>query len=123
MSFLAPDYHDRRMPLSGGDVKEVRRQAWKLWFADRRNLSLYILAIVAMNAAFGFAFEAMMNRVAQPTAWHWIGGGAVFFILLYGMILSLQRWRFRPLIWRVLRGQGFEVDLKTGRWSGEADPK
>ena len=116
MSCLAPDYHDRRMPLSTDDLKEVRHQAWKRWFADRRNLSGYIVAIVA----FGFGFEMLMRSLPKPTVWHWLGGGVVFVTLLYVMILLLQRWRFRPLVWRVLKDQGFDVDLKTGRWI-EAD--
>jgi len=116
MSFLAPDYYDRELPLTKEDRKEVRRQTWKRWFAQRVNLSLYIVVIVAVNVIAESAWRAFKRGVGQPAWWHWVIAGLLIVIVLYATLLLLQRWRFAPLARRVVREQGFNICLKCGRW-------
>ena len=121
MSFLAPDYHDKRLSLSKDDLKEIRRQAWKLWFGNRWNPLIYVIAIIAVNAIFDYALGWLKNSVGRLGFWHWLAAGAVFVVAIYAMILLLQRWRFAPLVRRIIRDQGFDIDPKTGKWREPVD--
>jgi hypothetical protein len=120
MNLLAPDYLDRDLPLSKADRKEVRRQAWGLWFRDRRNLSIYILAILAYNLAANGVWMGFKHLVPQPPLWQQIVATAVFLIGLYALILMLQRWRFVPLVRRVVREQGFRLCEHCHAWLQDA---
>ncbi len=48
MSLLVPDYIDRDIPLTGGERKAIRKEAWKVWMKDWRNVLIY-LALVAVT--------------------------------------------------------------------------
>ena len=119
VSFLAPDYLDRDLPLSVDDRKEVRRQAWKLWLANRWNLLLYVVVIAAINVLGDLALREFRTRAGQMTWWHWLIAALIFFAVLYGCIMILQRWRFAPLARRIVREQGFNICHKCGRWLRE----
>jgi hypothetical protein len=119
MNPLAPDYLDRDLPLSKADRKEIRRQAWGMWFHDRRNLAISIVAILAYNLAANGAWMGYRQFVPQPARSQQMVAAMVFVIGLYALILLLQRWRFAPLVRTVTRGQGFNVCLRCGTWLRE----
>jgi len=123
MSFLTPDYFDRALPLSSDDRKEVRRQAWKRWFAQRVNLSLYIVVIAGINVTADLAWRGYRHGQVQTAWWEWVIAGTVFVIALYGALLVLQRWRFAPLAREVVREQGFNVCRRCGRWLRDEPPE
>jgi hypothetical protein len=116
MSLLGPEYLDPALPLSKNDRKEIYGQAWKRWLKQRVNLSLYIIVIVALNLAADLAWRAYRGAAGPVPWWHWVIAGAVFLIVLYGVLLLLQRWRFAPLARQIVREQGFRLCAKCGRW-------
>jgi hypothetical protein len=121
VNLLGPDYLDPELPLSRDDLKEIRGRAWKLWFADRRNLSLYIVIIVALNLAADFGWRGYRGAASTVPWWHWVIAGAIFIVILYIVLQLLQRWRFAPLARRIAREQGFNICLKCGRGMKDED--
>ncbi len=115
MSWLAPDYFDRELPLSVDDRKEIRRQAWKLWFANRWNPAIYIVVIAAINVLGDLALRHIRGHIGQMLWWHWLIAAIVFILILLCSIRGLQSWRFAPLARQVVREQGFNICPKCGK--------
>ncbi len=119
MSLLVPDYIDRDIPLTGGERKAIRKEAWKLWMKDWRNVLIY-LALVAVT--IGLPMLQMLpiwwRFVTAFIGWGW---GLLLLMtanaaVLYVGFTLLQRFRFAPLVRRVLRQYGYRVCIKCGYW-------
>lgn len=121
--WLLPDYVDRRLPLTRRDLADVRRKAWRRWFADRRNIMLYVIAVLVLATVGEIAMRLIRARIGDPTALQWTAMGAGYVVLLFIGLSLLQWWRFRPLVRRIVREQGFDVCERCGRWRkpGEMD--
>ncbi len=48
MSFLVPDYINRDLPLTSNQRKAIRKEAWKLWMKDWRNVLVYVAVIAVV---------------------------------------------------------------------------
>ncbi len=116
MSLLVPDYIDRDIPLTGGERKAIRKEAWKLWMKDWRNVLIY-LALVAVT--IGLPMLPIWGRFVLPFiygGWHLLLLLTAYTAFVYVVFELLQRFRFAPLVRRVLRQYGYRVCIKCGYW-------
>ncbi|MFG0251378.1 MAG: hypothetical protein ACF8NJ_00730 [Phycisphaerales bacterium JB038] len=120
--FLWPSFVSPELGLDKSQRTQIHRQAWRLWWRDRRNLLLYGAAIgIYLLAAF---------LVVKPAA-EWVGlslqlpsftikllraGASVLLPIAYFVLLGavLQRWRFAPCVYRALRQEGHDVCGRCG---------
>ena len=119
MSLLVPDYIDRDIPLTGGERKAIRKEAWKLWMKDWRNVLIY-LALVAVTS-IGLPMLPIWWRsvhlfVTPYNGWDLLLLMTVDAAVIYVGYTLLQRFRFAPLVRRVLRQYGYKVCIKCGYW-------
>ncbi len=63
MSLLVPDYIDRDIPVTSRERKAIRKEAWKLWMKDWRNVLIY-LALVAVT--IGLPMLPIWRRFVTP---------------------------------------------------------
>ena len=123
MSWIWPEYVNRELPLTKQERKAVLRDAWKLWFANKWNIALY-LTLPAFYLATVFGASDVGGLVAT-----FAGGGGlidkvfraaapvVLFVMCFvlgGAVL--QRYRFAPCVYRATRGHGYDVCAKCGYW-------
>jgi ssDNA-binding Zn-finger/Zn-ribbon topoisomerase 1 len=123
MSRLWPTYIEPELALNKAQRKAIHRDAWRLWFASRWNLLIYIIYIplgllvmiiardllgllASVIGAGGMTYKAArIVGLIMGLAGYFIAGGAV-----------LQRWCFAPCVWRALRARGHDVCPKCGYW-------
>jgi hypothetical protein len=123
VSWLWPDYVNRELQLSRRDAVAVHRDAWKLWWANKWNLLLYLLLPATFLVLAPFAAD-VGGRIAA-----YIGfGGPVYkacravspFVLTVAYFIAggviLQRVRFAPCVYQSLRRHGYDVCVKCGYW-------
>ena len=115
MSLLVPDYIDRDIPLTGRERKAIRKEAWKLWMKDWRNVSIY-LALAAVT--FGLPMLPIWWRFLPFIygGWHLLLLVTAYTAFVYVVFELLQRFRFAPLVRRVLGQYGYRVCIKCGYW-------
>ena len=115
MGFFTPDYIDRAIPLTRRQRKEIRREAWELWMKDWRNVMVYLALVAIMIGSMPLvvAFTRRLNAGKIPLV-------VTMFsvVVMYGL---LQRFRFAPLVRRVLRWHGYEACVTCGYWLRELD--
>ena len=130
MSSIWPEYVARDLPLTRRQRKAVHRDAWKLWWANKWNIVVYLalpafyLVIVpfASNLAGGLAAAVGAGGAVQKMSR--AAGPILLFLLCFvlgGAIL--QRCRFAPCVYRALRRQGHDVCLECGYWLRGLDDK
>ncbi len=123
MSWIWPDHIPRDLALQRPERKAVHGDAWRLWWANRWNLVIYLTLPTLYLAAVPFASDAAgslaallrADATAQKAAR--AAGPFLLFVLCFvigGMIL--QRCRFAPCVYRALRQRGHDVCLKCGYW-------
>ena len=123
MSWIWPDYVQRELPLTPQERKAVHREAWKLWWANKWNLILY-LALPAFYLLTVFSASDVGGRLATLIG---VGGwihrlfraGAPFVLFVACFVVGgavLQRLRFAPCVYRALRYHGYEVCARCGYW-------
>jgi hypothetical protein len=123
MSWIWPDYVQRELPLTPQDRKAVHRDAWKLWWANKWNLVLY-LALPAVYLLTVFSASEAGGQLATLIG---VGGwihrlfraGAPFALLVACFVVGgavLQRLRFAPCVYRALRHHGYDVCAQCGYW-------
>ncbi len=123
MSWIWPDYISSDLPLTAKQRADIRRGAWRLWWARKWNLALYLalptfylLAVLFVSDVAGWTIgllgiHGMPHRVVRAAApiilllVCFIGGGAV-----------LQRCRFAPCVYQALRQHGYDVCRRCGYW-------
>ncbi|MHC4767432.1 MAG: hypothetical protein ACYTEI_01815 [Planctomycetota bacterium] len=120
---LWPSYMDPHLSLTRQQRKEVHREAWRRWAANKWNLVLYLLLPVAYLLGLGVTRDA-----AGTVAWLLGAGGLlVGMSRALGMLLwavlcfvvggaVIQRYRFAPLVYAALRRHGYDVCPKCGYW-------
>lgn len=123
MSWVWPDYINPQLPLSKQQRKAIHRNAWRLWWADKWNIAIYLLLPVSY---------LLLVFVASD-----VGGWVATFLGASGLIYKLfralapailflgcfvlggavlQRYRFAPCVYRAIREHGHDVCLKCGYW-------
>ena len=116
MGFLVPDYIDPAIPLTRRQRKAIRKEAWKLWMKDWRNVLMYVALLVVMIGSMPFvlAFTRRLNVWKLPLY-------VTMYCVIFVAVSLLQRFRFAPLVRRVLRRHGHEACVKCGYWLRELD--
>jgi len=123
MSWIWPEYVNRDLPLNPSQRKAIRRTAWKLWYASRWNIALYLTLPAVYLLAMHFAADAggrlaallgidgfghKLFRAAAP--------GALLLICFLGGGGLLQRVRFAPCVYEASRRHGYDICRKCGYW-------
>jgi hypothetical protein len=123
MTRLWPTYIEPELALDEAQRKAIHRDAWRLWFADRWNLIIYIIYI-PLGLLVMIAARDLLGLLASVIG---AGGTAYSATRIAGLVLGLvgyfvlggavlQRWRFAPCVWRALRARGHDVCPKCGYW-------
>jgi hypothetical protein len=103
--------------------KEVHRDAWKLWWANKRNIAFYLLLPACYMLLVWFSSDAggwLASLIGVSGRTHKLFRAAaplVLFVLCFvlgGAIL--QRYRFAPCVYRALRARGHGVCIRCGYW-------
>ena len=112
MSFLVPDYINRDLPLTNHQRKAIRKEAWRLWMKDWRNVFIYLAVYAIMLGGSGVLgwFSS-----ALPA------GTFLLILVLYTALVwfvrsLFYRFRFGPLVRRVVQRHGYEICIKCGHW-------
>jgi len=123
MSWIWPEYIHRDLPLTSRQRKAILRDAWKLWFANKWNILLY-LALPALYLLTVFFASDVGGRVATLVGAGGLinklfraGAPVVLFVMCFvlgGAVL--QRYRFAPCVYRATRRHGYDVCAKCGYW-------
>jgi hypothetical protein len=123
MSWVWPDYISRDLPLTRHQRKAIHRDAWKLWWANKWNVVLY-MTLPAFYLLTVFFASDVGGRVATfigaTGAIHRLfRAGAPFALLAICFVgggAVLQRFRFAPCVYRATRRHGHDVCRKCGYW-------
>ena len=123
MSWIWPEYINRDLPLTQQDRRAIHRLAWKLWWANKWNVVLYLILPAFYLATVTFARDA--GGLIAAT----LGAGGVFQklcragSLLVHLVMCfivggalLQRFRFAPCVYRAIQRHGYDVCLRCGYW-------
>ncbi len=123
MSWIWPEYLNRDLSPTKQERRVIHHDAWKLWWANRWNIALYLMLPGFYLLTVFFASDVggwvatflgasgsihRMFRAGAPVALFgicFVAGGAV-----------LQRFRFAPCVYRATRQHGYDVCLKCGYW-------
>jgi hypothetical protein len=123
MSWIWPEYVDRELPLTRQERRAIHSDAWRLWWADKRNIALYLTLPALYLLTVPFASDVgggvaklvgagglihKLLRAASPVVLFvvcFVLGGAV-----------LQRLRFAPCVYQAIRQHGCDVCGKCGYW-------
>lgn len=116
MSFLVPDYINRDLPLTSNQRKAIRKEAWKLWMKDWRNVLVYVAVIaVVLGGALVLGWFIGRSGLVLPAA------TLLFILVLYTALAwfanaLFYRFRFAPLVRQVIQRYGYEICIKCGHW-------
>jgi len=123
MSWIWPEYVNRELPLTKQERKAVLRDAWRLWFANKWNILLYLTLPAVYLLTVFFASDVggrlatlvgaggLINKLFRAAA------PVVLFVICFvvgGAVL--QRYRFAPCVYRATRRHGYDVCLECGYW-------
>ena len=123
MSWIWPEYVSRDLPLTTKQRKAIHRDAWKLWWANKWNVALYLtlpafyLVAVSVASDVGGRIAAFIG--ASGLIHRLFRAGAPFALFVACFVLGgavLQRHRFAPCVYRAIRRHGYEVCTKCGYW-------
>ncbi len=112
MSFLVPDYINRDLPLTNHQRKAIRKEAWRLWMKDWRNVFIYL----AVNAVMLGGAVCGARLVYGPGQFVSLPAGTLLIILVLFVNSLFYRFRFAPLVRRVIQRHGYEICIKCGYW-------
>lgn len=123
MSWIWPEYIYRDLPLAKQERKAIHRYAWKLWWANKRNVALY-LTLPAFYLLTVFSASDVGGRAATLIGASGLihklfRAGAPFALFAICFVVGgaiLQRSRFAPCVYRATRQHGYEVCAKCGYW-------
>jgi hypothetical protein len=123
VSWIWPDFVNRDLPLSRQERRAIHRDAWRLWWADKRNIMVYLTLPVLYLATVFFASD-VIGRGAEA-----LGAGGVisrlsraaapFLLFVLCFVVGgavLQRCRFAPCVYRATRQHGYDVCFACGYW-------
>ena len=123
MSWIWPEYINRELSLTRKERKAVHRDAWKLWWADKRNVALYLTLPASYLLTVFFASD-VGGRVAtfigaSGMIHRLFRAGAPFVLFVICFVVGgavLQRSRFAPCVYQATRRHGYDVCIKCGYW-------
>lgn len=123
MSWIWPEYIHRDLLLTRQERKTIHRDAWRLWWASKWNIVLYLTLPAFYLTTVLFASD-VGGRVARLIGArgliHWLfraGAPVALFVICFvlgGAIL--QRFRFAPCVYRATCNHGHDVCPKCGYW-------
>lgn len=123
MSWVWPEYVSRDLPLSEQERKTIRRNAWRLWWADKRNVLFYLvvptfyLFTVFFASDVGGWVAALLGARGMIHKLFRAAAPIVLFVLCFVMGGALlQRYRFAPCVYGATRQQGCDVCARCGYW-------
>lgn len=123
MSWIWPDYINRDLSLTKEERKAIHRDAWRLWWANRWNIALYLtlpafyLLAVFFSTDVGGQIATIIGARGLIHRLFRAGAPVVLFVLCFvvgGAIL--QRSRFAPCVYQATRRHGHDVSRKCGYW-------
>ncbi len=103
MSFLVPDYINRDLPLTNHQRKAIRKESWKLWMKDWRNVLGY-LAVIAVMLGGGVVLGWFMGQFG-PTGRH-----VPAYPVPVHRTRVVRQLRFAPLVRRVIQQRELITD-------------
>ena len=123
MSWIWPEYVNRDLPLTKQERKAIHRDAWRLWWANKWNIVLY-LTLPAFYLLIVFFASNVGGRVAtfigaSRLIHRLFRAGAPFALFVICFVVGgaiLQRHRFAPCVYRATRRQSYDVCAKCGYW-------
>lgn len=123
MSWVWPEYINRDLPLSRQQRKAIHRDAWRLWWANRWNVALYLAVPTVYLLAVSFAGDVGSRAASFVGVRGWgqgvcrVGAPVALFVLCFvGGGAILQRCRFAPCVHRATRQNGYDVCHACGYW-------
>ena len=123
MNWVWPEYINRDLPLTKQERKEIHRDAWRLWWANKWNMALYMTLPAFYLLTVFFASDAGGRVATLIGAGGWMhrlfraGAPVALFVICFvvgGAIL--QRSRFAPCVYRATRQRGYDICAKCGYW-------
>ena len=123
MSWIWPDYIHRDLQLTKQERKAIHRDAWKRWWANKRNIALYLMLPAFYLLTVFFASD-VGGRIASIIG----ASGLVHRLFRAGAPLALgvacfvvggailQRYRFAPCVYQAMRQHGHDVCTTCGYW-------
>jgi hypothetical protein len=123
VSWIWPEFINPDLPLTPDQRKAIRRDAWKLWSADKWNVILYLtlpafyLLAVFFAADWGGWLATSLGAGGPAHKVFRAAGPVLLFVVCFvvgGAIL--QRCRFAPCVYRATRRHGYDVCTKCGYW-------
>ncbi|MCP4591994.1 MAG: hypothetical protein GY842_14765 [bacterium] len=123
MSWIWPEYINRDLLLAKRERNAIHRDAWKLWWANKSNIVLYLTLPAFYLLTVFFASDAggrIATFIGESGLVHGLfraGAPVVLFILCFvlgGAVL--QRTRFAPCVHQATRQHGYDVCVKCGYW-------
>ena len=129
MSWIWPHYINPDLALSGRERRAIHRHAWMLWWADKRNVVIYL----ALPAGYLFCLTVASDIGGRLATFLGLGelahrlmrAASPFLLFIACFVLGgalLQRYRFAPCVYRALRLHGYDVCPRCGYWlKGLAD--
>ena len=121
MSWVWPEYINRDLPLTKQERKEIHHDAWRLWWANKWNMALYMTLPAFYLLTVFFASHAGGRVATLIGAGGWMhrlfraGDPVALFVICFvvgGAIL--QRSRFPPCVCRTTRQRGYDICAKCG---------
>lgn len=123
MSWVWPEYINRELPLSKQQRKAIHRDAWRLWWANKWNVAIYLvlpacyllLVLVASDVggwvATFLGASGLIHKLFRAAA------PVILFLACFVLGgAALRRYRFAPCVYRATREHGHDVCLRCGYW-------
>ncbi len=123
MSWIWPEYINPGLRLDRRQRKKIHRDAWKLWWANKRNIAMYLalpafylLAVFFASDVGGWLASSIgvggrIDRLFRASA-----PVLLFVLCLVAGGAILQRYRFAPCVYRAMREHGYDICVKCGYW-------
>jgi hypothetical protein len=123
MSWLWPDHISPDLPLAREDRKAIHRAAWKLWWANKWNVALYLTlpAVYLLTVFFASDLAGWLATIlgASGLVHRLFRAGAPLVLFVACFVAGgaiLQRFRFAPCVYRATRMHGYDVCGACGYW-------
>jgi hypothetical protein len=107
-------YIDPAIKLERRARWRLHRDAWKLWFKDPLNSTLYGAGLVFSILVFMILPDVMSGLLGNDSWYFSVGALIVYLVLLFVLMLIMRRFRFASCVYAELRKRGFDVCLRCG---------
>jgi hypothetical protein len=123
MSWLWPEFINKDLVIGRQERKAIHRDAWKVWFQNRRNLVFYLVvpAVYLLAAPHASDWGGRIAGLVGVTGWaHKLfrAAGPVFLLLVCFVLEGavLHRARFAPCVYLAARRRGHDLCGHCGYW-------